>query len=1233
MKATANAEIFQLPRRNSCFCGRESELQTIAELLNNTKNGCSESAICGLGGVGKTSLAVEFLWRQKDKKEYPGGIFWISGENNKLFQLSVSEMARQVGTFDDEDFSNSLLRTLDWLRVRKQLWCLVVDNLDELEMSMDMRKLLTGHWKQAARGHIIMTTRREAKEIGEETGIKESSCIELKCLTDKEGVQFLRIRSEITGEDDDFRELVQELGGLPLALDQAAAYIRCVPHSTVKEYVIKYKEKRLRLLDKRKARHLVENTSRERLAVTTTWQLNFDHVRRISKEEDLGEIPALVMHISAYLGPDDIPFEVINEELNKVDNAEAAGDVWDSGDIVSLLTRFSLFQGYRTKSFSVHRLVQEVIRGEIKRKQTEFRVLSCAVRVLHHALATTRSPAEVCRSFSESAVFRVENPPSLRLWGKLASHATYLQEHLCSFSKKHRGEAEGLLHTEEAVRLLNDAGIFFSVSQEKVKAQEMQGMKLEMLVNLERSTLEEAPDDLPHYFIDAPLKHRNYKVISCCMRQPLSEEETLADQDSCRIGKREEANKLRENGNVAIESKKYEEAFNLYSKAIDLSSGDYRLFFNRALCHLKLNKPESALDDCRRCLSLNPNNSKALHRKAWALRELVKSGQSQRIGEERAAVAMALHFDPSLKQDKQFCEIFPKVQEMRIREISNETQLAFALMTTQDNETWLLREEQYSVMEFIVFSDLQIVGLGSKTILNCTELCLVSQASLYVESIVFQKGSSSLTCLGKEGAIHTVKCVFSGGLSSCEDYPECNGGPGCKMSSSGKTACDRTGKFGNSDTKSGIVGAPGVMILEGSSALLEDCKIHNCGGGGALVAGKGSRLFVRTCEVYRNHQAGLEAREGGELVASRNEIFDGNHHGILIGPDAGECEIRDNAIFENSREGIYAEQNKATVIIQGNDIHHNGPFGISLDSNSKILISNNNIFENGFWGILAKSRTSGCIKGNSLSGNKCGGIFIGVNYSGRIYLESNVVRDHAGPWLEYQSTKFILQPSGGMAKDLPAGEKEFYSVGPILSGNEECNNEEGMYHPREVLERPYSGCTYCHRSRAAVQYLRKCPSCHIASYCSKECQRKHRSKHKTLCLALKSRYSVTIELIPYVPETLGNSVLSMRTFGSHLKGIGEGPKLKRDSCDKFIVKVQTGTLNTHPLQKLTVYDQSLSIDAFIQSPDIFNVIWECGVLGALHKFTIKKVFFWAMFAEGGKKLTIFLDHLAPYQEW
>ena len=575
--------------------------------------------------------------------------------------------------------------------------------------------------------------------------------------------------------------------------------------------------------------------------------------------------------------------------------------------------------------------------------------------------------------------------------------------------------------------------------------------------------------------------------------------------------------------------------------------------------------------------------------------------------------------------------MFPEVDTHSSKEISNSAHLAFALMTTQGSETLLLHDGEYNLPQFVALKDLQIVGLGQKVVFNCKEEFKIFNSSCYFEKIRFSKRSVGLLCQFNT-TIHLKHCEISGGYSSCEDYPECNGGPGCVAASLGKPACDRAGKFGQAGIKSGVGGFPGVSIAFQSSALIEDCAIHDCGGGGALVR-TFSRMEVRKCEIYKNHQACLEATLGGKLVAYENRIYSSNFHGILIGPNAGECDIRGNKIFENAREGILAQSNKKTIKIRKNDIHHNGPFGLSLDDNSHLEISKNKIFDNGFWGILAKSRTSANITENVLFTNKCGGIFIGINYSGRIYLESNIVRDHSGPWLEYQKfpKEVCFENLESAFPHLPHGERQVYSKPPILSCNKEFNNEEGMYYPKEVIERFNTGCTFCHLTKGVVPRLRKCPTCHIASYCSKECQQKHWPIHKTLCITLKSRYSVTVKVSPFFP--VDENVIQFRQFGTHLEGIGTGPKPNRNSRQKFIVKIQTGHLNSHPLQLLTVYDKSLTLDGNIQSPEIFSVIMECGVLGKLNKFTSKKAFFWAMYTDNGEKLTVLLDQLAPYQKW
>ena len=1226
LNAVAGGKIVQVPCRNSCFCGRLNELEAIAAHTRNTKGGFIHSAIFGLGGVGKTSLVVEFL--SQHEEDYPGGIFWISGENNEVFQRSLNVVARQLGTFQN-DFSISLSNTLECLKRKEHLWCLVVDNLDELEMSDDMKKLLTGHWKHRACGHIIITTRREAVEIGEDLGIEEEYCIELKCLRSDEGVQFLAIRTgKVTGDEKHACELVCELGGLPLALDQAGAYIRCL-NKPIKEYLKEYQKQRLLLLKKRKARNLIENTPSERLAVHTTWLMNFKHIADLSQELDLGQAPKLLMQICAFFGPDDIPYQLINQEIYKEDHSTMC----DQAEIVSLLTKFSLFQRYSTNSFSVHRLVQEVIRCELRKETdsvSEFDILSYAVRVLHFAFEHALSPASVCQSFSEDAVFSLDNPPSLHLWSKLALHATYLQEHLRSLSKKQNVSLNSFQSTDEIIRIFNDAGVFFAVSQENIKAQEMQKLKLELLVN---NNAAQDSTTLPCYFLDIPLRDRECKLVSHCMRQPPTDCESIQEVNASQMEKEKKVNELREQGNLEVKHNRFTEALKLYTQGIDLSTGDYRLLSNRSLCYLKLGDPQKALEDCDKCLSLNPNFHKAIMRKAWALDELVKSGSTERVAQKKAMMALALHLDPSLSCDKKWSKMFQDEPELTTQEVSNESQLAFALMTTEACETLLLHEGEYNLSHFITFTDLQIVGLGQRAVLRVKGVFTIF-SRIYFENIALPKGSTGLVCVGKDAAIHMNHCEISGGSSSCEEYPECNGGPGCIAASLGKPKCNRSGKFGDPLEKSGFIGFPGVCIDKGS-AQIENCLVHDCGGGGILVTGEGSQSQVRRCEVYKNHQAGLEARKGGKLVAMENRIFNTGCQGILIGPDAGECNIDGNKIFENTYTGIHALQNEREISVKlcNNDIHHNGSSGIALDEDTCIFVCSNKIFENGFWGIQAFSLTSAIITKNLISNNKCGGIYVGTNYSGRIQLESNIIQDHSGPGLHCLEMKDSIPRDGFLSKcfgyHLPQGENQIYTHPPILSQNKIFNNIEGMNHPMEVVGRIYNGCTFCRRSKDEVQRLLKCPKCHIATYCGKECQSKHWPSHRALCRTLKGRYSITVQMVP----TNEPGTLSQRIFGGHLKGIGTGPKPKRNSCKEFIVKIQTQTNNSHHLQMLAVYDKSLTVDCFIQSPEVFTVIKECGVLGAFEKFTSKKAFFWAMYAGGGEKMTVFLDHLAPYQEW
>ena len=1237
--ATNEATAFLAPRRNSCFCGRANELSAILGILNDNQNSCVDTAIYGLGGIGKTSLAVEFIWRHKN--EYPGGIFWISGESNMTFQSSVREMALEMQiTSPESDFSFTLMKALAWLKKQSKMWCLVVDNLDELEMPEDMRKLLRGKWKQGSRGHVIVTTRREPREILRETGVEEKSCIELKRLTQEQSVEFLRKKTGRTeGEDSEVSELANELSGLPLALDQAAAYIRYLSCS-ISDYVEQYREQieKLELLKKMKAQEPDEYTSPNRLAIHTTWLMNFEHITNSkSYDKEIRVVTTLLMEIFAFLGPDDIPREVFNEGLPPVDSPsllKVMSSPLGRKEVMNLLTNLSLFQQFGANSYSVHRLVQEVIRTwmDEKRKEDTFCkdffpkefAFIAGTRFLHHALSNTRSPVEVCKEFSEDAVFSVKNPPSLYLWGKLASHATYFLDHMLKFTTKNEESACILLHTGETVRLLNESAISYSVAREKVKAQEIQKKKLGYLTLLEKSPSEETLNLLLHF--NMPLKDKYYKLISHCMRERPSNPEDSSDTH--RIN---HADQLRQEGNQAVHVKEYGKALSLYNKAIELNSTDYRLYSNRALCHLKLSKPKKALEDCEECLSLKPNYGKALLRKVWALDELMKGAKCQDNlkGNAVATAALAHHLDSNADNRRFINERFT---DLYYEVISSDNQLEQALRFRQAPKTLLLREGEYNVSQFLVAGfDTHVVGLGSGAVLNCRQVFVVENATCFFQNVRFPSGNPPLVCQGGSGIIHLSHCKISAGFSRCQDYPECNGGEGCVAASRGKQICERTLSFGK-PLKSGFTGYPGIQVKGGSTMYITLSHIHHCGGGGALVSEKGSRLFVRKCEVYSN-QNGLEAKDGGQLIATENNVYGNSTHGFLIGPDPGCCLISNNKIFENQKEGVYVANNKqeALVTVDGNDIHHNMAFGLSL-TDCHLSISNNKIFENGFWGILCITRTSAKIMGNDIFGNKCGGIFIGINFCGKVAINSNVIRDHAGPYLHYLEEPFpdarTLHELDPNVIDLPPGETNFYSNPPTQENNQVFNNTEGLFHPEEAIERLETGCCHCFE-KLCQKGVKRCPECYIAVYCGLDCLQNHRQKHKSLCAVLNRRYSTTVDL-----HKLPKFETENRYFGPHLKGIGKCPPPKKKGRHAFIIKVQTTSLNCHPKQMMRVYDQSLAaVHHDIQSSDVFNMVMECGVLGQLNKFTSKKAYFWATFTDGGKKLDIFLSHLAPYQQW
>ena len=338
------------------FIGREDFLEEIrASVVKAKKAGkWPKQVVRGLGGMGKTRLAVEYAWRYRD--EYTA-VLMVNGESPEALDRELASLAG-VFQLDIDSSTPEPQRTqlaLDWLRNHPG-WLLVVDNVDSVAARGAVAKRLPD-WSN---GHLLITGRvtRWPRDV---------EPLDLRVLSSDDATRFLleATQNDRSVQVDDVKqaELLAngDLGALCLALEQAAAYINKLGLSLAeyrKRWATNAKDVRKRA-DKSLMRYHEEKDVS--LSVATTWQTTVD---------DLSEGAKATLRMFSWLSPDGIPVSMLElpsmtEQLDAL-TGEKASDVEEA---LAELRSFSLLSRRQSGRFEsagqVHRLVQLITRDSL----------------------------------------------------------------------------------------------------------------------------------------------------------------------------------------------------------------------------------------------------------------------------------------------------------------------------------------------------------------------------------------------------------------------------------------------------------------------------------------------------------------------------------------------------------------------------------------------------------------------------------------------------------------------------------------------------------------------------------------------------------------------------------------------------------------------------------------------------------------------------------------------------
>ncbi|RKK66603.1 hypothetical protein BFJ69_g15255 [Fusarium oxysporum] len=352
--------------KNEDFVPRPGISSKLEELLPKNSDDLRSAALWGLGGSGKTQIALDFAYSRYGKRQC--SVFWVHADSEATFAQNYGSIASVLG-MSTQGSEHELLQNVRHKIESLPRWLLIIDNADDLSFfgvgstARNTNKIIS-YIPKGPNGSVLWVSHDEAI-VGSLVGTRRG--IAVPRMTSEESKALLEsTMPQSIGDDelDDAVLLLEELQSLPLSISQAGSYMRRT-ESSVTQYLDDFKEGKTRwhmLKEPEFNRYRLHNSSN---SILETWGPSLHRIRQEN------ELAYTILHILAY-----VDNQNVNEHV--LDAAAAHGarkqteEMFESKkrEAIHRLKNFSFLIEHRLddneRTYEIHKLVKDAVRYNLQ---------------------------------------------------------------------------------------------------------------------------------------------------------------------------------------------------------------------------------------------------------------------------------------------------------------------------------------------------------------------------------------------------------------------------------------------------------------------------------------------------------------------------------------------------------------------------------------------------------------------------------------------------------------------------------------------------------------------------------------------------------------------------------------------------------------------------------------------------------------------------------------------------